>query len=71
MKEHYSKPRHTNESKVAALRLSKSMTQKELSEAVGVAQCYISLIENRREISVKLAKKIANIFDVDWRDLYD
>lgn len=47
------------------------MTQEELSKACGIHRSTISEIENGSVPSVRIAKKLADFFDFDWRDLYD
>lgn len=58
--------------KLKEFRKSKKITQKELAEKIGVSQQYISHWEvGRREMSVKNAKKIAEILNVkNWWELY-
>ena len=49
------------------LRINNGMTQKELAIQCGVVRQTISNIElGITEPSVKLAKKIADVFGVDW-----
>ncbi len=44
------------------------MTQKELAQKLNMAQSYISQIEQgKRQVNVSLAKKLAKIFNTDYR----
>ena len=44
------------------------MTQTELSKKLGVPQSHISAMENgRRAIGKKIAKKLADLFELDYR----
>jgi len=53
-----------------ALRWSKGMTQKELSEATGLNRVMISQLENgRREISLSIARKLAPALGCSYKDL--
>lgn len=48
-------------------RIEKGYTQQKLAEITGVKQGTISAIENgKRRPSVDVAKKIANVLNVDW-----
>ncbi len=54
------------------LRINNGMTQKELAAHCGVVRQTISNIElGVTEPSVKLAKKIADVFGVDWYILFE
>lgn len=46
------------------------MSQQELSEKSGVNRNTISSIENGAVPSIQVAKKIAAVLDVDWKDFY-
>lgn len=49
-------------------RAKEGMTQKELAEALGVGQAYISQIEKgSRQINVAFAKKLAKVFNTDYK----
>ena len=48
------------------------MSQTRLCELAGVNRSTVSLIENGAIVpSVKVAKKLASVFGVDWRGFYD
>lgn len=48
------------------------MTQQELADAVGVTVVHITNIENgKNRPSVKLAKKLGEVLDFDWKQLFD
>lgn len=54
------------------LREEKGLTLRELSPMVGVSASYLSLIENgKRELPVKLAKKLAEILGCKWTEFYE
>lgn len=51
--------------KIKSLRNSKNMTQKELADAVGIAQSTIGMIESeKRDVSYEILIKFANFFGV-------
>lgn len=53
-------------------RESKGMSQEDLAQACGVVRQTISNIEvGMNKPSVTLAKKIGEVLDVPWWDLYD
>ena len=53
---------------LAGLRYRENLTQKELGEMIGVDQSNISKMENgERPIGKRLAKKLAEVFEVDYR----
>lgn len=50
------------------LRNREGLTQAQLGQAIGVEQSNISKIERgERRISVKMAKKLERVFDIDYR----
>lgn len=50
------------------LRNREGLTQKELAECLGTNQANISKMERGiREISLKIAKKLSKVFDIDYR----
>ena len=54
-------------------RLEKGMSQEELAKEAGISRCYYAQIENityQRQPSVKVAKKIAAVLDINWTSLY-
>ena len=50
---------------------NKHMTQVELSKESKVNRATISAIENGKLPSITTAKKIADVFKIDWRCFYD
>ncbi|MGN0907939.1 MAG: helix-turn-helix transcriptional regulator [Bullifex sp.] len=53
------------------LRIKYGMTQEELARKVSVNRATIALIEaGKNKPSVKLAKKLAPIFDINWADFF-
>lgn len=57
--------------KIEKLRKAAHMSQAELGAKIGVSQGHIARLENdRRALTVKIAKKIAEFFGVDWWKLY-
>lgn len=54
------------------IRLEKHLTQYELGKMLGVSrQAIIYWERDQRDLPVKQAKKIANVLNIEWRDLYD
>jgi len=50
------------------LRNREGLTQAELGKAIGVEQSNVSKMERgKRQIGVKIAKKLEKIFDIDYR----
>lgn len=50
------------------LRNREGLTQEELGKAIGVEQSNISKMElGKRQIGIKIAKRIEDIFDIDYR----
>lgn len=50
------------------LRYRENMTQKQLAEKLGLKQSHVSEMENnRRPISVQMAKKISKVFGVGYK----
>lgn len=55
-----------------AIREEKGFLQLEVAEIVGIKQPTYSNIENgERKPSVAVAKKIANLFNFDWKKFYE
>lgn len=53
-------------------REERGYTQQRLAAAVGVTQTAISLIESgERKPSVKVARRLGNLLDFDWTELFD
>ena len=51
---------------------AKGLTQKEVSEMLGVSKEYYNMIENDKKTpSVAIAKKIGEILEIDWTTFYD
>lgn len=54
------------------LRKEKGLTLRELSPMIGVSASYLSLLETgKRELPVKLAKKLAEILGCKWTEFYE
>lgn len=52
-------------------RKKKGLTQEALAEKVGVRRQTISMVETgKNKLTIKLAKKIANVLEIDWKDLF-
>jgi DNA-binding XRE family transcriptional regulator len=50
------------------LRTREGLTQEQLGQAIGVEQSNISKMERgKRQIGIKIAKRIEEIFDIDYR----
>lgn len=47
------------------------INQEELASKSGVNRTTISAIENGKEPSVTVAKKLADVFKIDWKCFYD
>lgn len=57
---------------IKELRLKNQMTQEELASRLGVTRGAITMIETEKNrLTVDTAKKIANVFEMDWKDLFD
>lgn len=57
---------------IKELRVKNQMTQKELASRLGVTRGAITMIETgKNRLTVDTAKKIANVFEMDWKDLFD
>lgn len=49
-------------------RLKENLTQVQLAKKLGIAQNYLSDLETgRRKISVKMAEKLSNVLNIDYR----
>ena len=58
--------------KMRMLRKASGLTMKEVAQRVGRTEGCISLYETgRREPSVKMAKKLAQVLGCVWEELYD
>ena len=54
------------------VRTAKGLTQEQLASEVGVIRQTISEIEcGRNKPSVKVAKKIAEVLDIDWTNFFE
>ena len=54
------------------IREKKGINQQQLAEIVGTSREYITMIENgQRNPSVNVAKKIAEIFNIEWTLFFD
>lgn len=57
---------------LAKARTDKGMTQQELAKALGITRAAYTNIENgKRKPSVKIAKKLAVILDLNWVAFFD
>lgn len=53
------------------LREKAGMSQEELAKRINVGRTTITMIETgRNQLTVSLAKKIGEVLDVDWKDLF-
>lgn len=53
-------------------RLEMGLSQKQVAEQCGIKQGYYSRIENNtRTPSVKLAKKLADLLQIDWTEFFN
>lgn len=53
-------------------RKKKNLTQRDVAKAAGMNRVVYCEIENgKRNPSVKLAKKLGQILDVDWSEFYE
>lgn len=55
-------------------RIDKNKSQKEVAEAAGISQQYYAFIENGqrgKKLPVPTAKKIAKVFNIDWKRFYE
>lgn len=54
------------------IREKNGINQQQLAEIVGTSREYITMIENgQRNPSVNVAKKIAEIFNIEWTLFFD
>jgi XRE family transcriptional regulator, fatty acid utilization regulator len=52
------------------LRRDRKQTQAEMAKALGISAGYVNLLENnQRSLSVRLLMALADIYQVDWRDI--
>lgn len=53
-------------------RAIKGLTQEQLAEKAGISRTHVTRIERGNiKPSVGVAKRLATILNVDWRDFYD
>ena len=53
-------------------RLQKEFTLSEVSKKAGISENYLSQLENgKRKPSVKMAKKIADFYKIDWTKFFE
>ena len=53
------------------LRLKKKLLQKDLANSIGIAPPYYSMIEGKKRTpSIRVAKKLGQILDFSWEDLF-
>lgn len=63
-------PRRTNDSPIAAARIDKGMTQKQLADALGVGQSIIARWETGGRVpKMQTLQRIAEALGVDWIEL--
>lgn len=56
--------------KLRRLRQERGQTQAEMAAALGLSTSYVNLLENnQRSLSVSVLTAIAEVYDVDWREL--
>ena len=53
-------------------RAIKGLTQEQLAEKVGISRTHVTRIERGNiKPSIRVAKRLATVLNVDWRDFYD
>ena len=53
-------------------RAMKGLTQEQLAEKVGISRTHVTRIERGNiKPSIRVAKRLATVLNVDWRDFYD
>ncbi|NGQ93644.1 helix-turn-helix transcriptional regulator [Brevibacillus sp. SYP-B805] len=52
-------------------REKRKMTQERVAELAGIERSYYTKIENGTVPSVKVAKRIANVFGIDWTRFFE
>lgn len=53
-------------------RVSKNLTLSKVSKEVGIAECYLSQLETgKRKPSIVVAKKLAELYKVDWTKFFE
>ncbi len=58
--------------KIRELRIQKGLTQEELADLVGIHTNYVSLIELAKyNVSLKVIGKLAAVFEVELKDLFN
>ncbi|WP_077736435.1 helix-turn-helix domain-containing protein [Bacillus sonorensis] len=53
------------------IRHQKGLTQKQVSDLIEIDRSYYTKIENGQKPSVKVAKRLAKIFDIDWTIFFE
>ena len=54
------------------LRLSKGWTQQQVANEIGIARSYYGMMETcGRTPSIKVAHKIANVFNINWQSFFE
>ena len=57
---------------VKSLRMEKGLTQEQLANECGVQRTTITMIElGENKPSVKLAKKLGEIFEINWKGFFE
>lgn len=63
-------PRRTNDSPIAAARINKGMTQKQLADALGIGQSLVARWETGGRVpKMQTLQRIAAALGVDWIEL--
>ncbi|NLY09395.1 MAG: helix-turn-helix transcriptional regulator [Tissierellia bacterium] len=53
-------------------RVSKGFTKRELAKLIGIKEARYGHYENgKRKLPVEIAKRIGEVLEIDWKDLYD
>lgn len=53
-------------------RAIKGLTQEQLAEKAGISRTHVTRIERGNiKPSIRVAKRLATVLNVDWRDFYD
>lgn len=53
------------------LRQKYGLSQDQLAQEIGVSRSTIAMVEtDKNQLTVSLAKKLAKVFEIDWKDLF-
>lgn len=70
MNDYRQAPRRTNDSPIAAARIDKGMTQKQLADALGIGQSLVARWETGGRVpKMQTLQRIAAALGVDWIEL--